>query len=49
MLESLGPDDVFVILDLTGRLPGNHIITPRVVVPRVSRSKAFFRRVSRWL
>jgi YbbR domain-containing protein len=33
LLESLGPDDVFVILDLTGLLPGNHIVTPRVVVP----------------
>jgi YbbR domain-containing protein len=32
-LEALGPDDVFVLLDLTGLLPGNHIITPRVVVP----------------
>jgi YbbR domain-containing protein len=33
LLEALGPDDVFVILDLTGLLPGNHIVTPRVVVP----------------
>jgi YbbR domain-containing protein len=33
LLESLGPDDVFVILDLEGLLPGNHIVTPRVVVP----------------
>ncbi len=33
LLESLGPDDVFVILDLGGLLPGNHIVTPRVVVP----------------
>jgi hypothetical protein len=33
LLESLGPDDIFVILDLTGLLPGNHIIEPRVVVP----------------
>jgi YbbR domain-containing protein len=32
-LEALGPDDVFVIVDLTGLLPGNHIVTPRVVVP----------------
>jgi YbbR domain-containing protein len=32
-LEALGPDDIFVILDLTGLLPGNHVITPRVVVP----------------
>jgi YbbR domain-containing protein len=33
LLESLGPDDTFVILDLTGLLPGNHIVVPRVVVP----------------
>ncbi len=33
LLESLGSDDVFVILDLTGLLAGNHIVTPRVVVP----------------
>jgi YbbR domain-containing protein len=32
-LEALGPDDVFVIVDLTGLLPGNHVVTPRVVVP----------------
>jgi YbbR domain-containing protein len=32
-LEALGTDDVFVIVDLTGLLPGNHIVTPRVVVP----------------
>jgi YbbR domain-containing protein len=32
-LEALGPDDVFVLVDLTGLLPGNHVITPRVVVP----------------
>jgi YbbR domain-containing protein len=33
LLESLGADDIFVILDLTGLLPGNHIVQPRVVVP----------------
>jgi YbbR domain-containing protein len=33
LLESLGPDDIFVMLDLTGLLPGNHIVVPRVVVP----------------
>ncbi len=33
LLESLGADDVFVILDLTGLLPGNHTVTPRVVAP----------------
>jgi YbbR domain-containing protein len=33
LLESLELDDIFVILDLTGLLPGNHIVTPRVVVP----------------
>ncbi len=32
-LEALGRDDVFVLVDLTGLLPGNHIIKPRVVVP----------------
>jgi YbbR domain-containing protein len=32
-LEALGPDDVFVMLDLTGLLAGNHVVTPRVVVP----------------
>lgn len=32
-LEALGPDDVFVLVDLTGLLPGNHVVTPRVVVP----------------
>lgn len=39
LLESLGPDDVFVILDLTGLLPGNHIVTPRVVVPNGIRAQ----------
>ena len=38
-LEALGPDDVFVIVDLTGLLPGNHIVTPRVVVPTGIRSE----------
>ncbi len=33
LLEALGSDDVFVILDLGGLLPGNHVVTPRVVVP----------------
>lgn len=33
LLESLGADDVFVILDLTGLLPGIHTVAPRVVVP----------------
>jgi len=37
-LEALGPDDVFVLLDLTGLLPGNHVITPRVVAPTGIRS-----------
>lgn len=32
-LEALGTDDVFVLVDLTGLLPGNHVVTPRVVVP----------------
>jgi YbbR domain-containing protein len=33
LLEALGSDDVFVILDLSGLLQGNHVVTPRVVVP----------------
>jgi YbbR domain-containing protein len=37
-LEALGPDDVFVLVDLTGLLPGNHVLTPRVVVPTGIRS-----------
>lgn len=40
LLESLGPDDIFVILDLTGLLPGNHVVTPRVVVPTGIRAEA---------
>lgn len=40
LLESLGPDDIFVILDLTGLLPGNHVLTPRVVVPTGIRAEA---------
>ena len=39
MLESLGADDVFVILDLTGLLPGNHTVTPRVVAPTEIRTQ----------
>lgn len=38
LLESLGADDVFVILDLTGLLPGVHTVAPRVVVPDQIRS-----------
>ncbi len=33
LLESLEADDIFVILDLTGLLPGVHTVAPRVVVP----------------
>jgi YbbR domain-containing protein len=33
LLESLNPDDMFVILDLAGLLPGTHVVTPRVVLP----------------
>ncbi len=33
LLESLNPDDMFVILDLSGLLPGTHVVTPRVVLP----------------
>lgn len=40
LLESLGPDDIFVIVDLTGLLPGNHVVTPRVVVPNGIRAEA---------
>ncbi len=40
LLESLGPDDIFVMLDLTGLLPGNHVVTPRVVVPSGIRAEA---------
>ena len=39
LLESLGADDVFVILDLTGLLAGVHTVTPRVVVPDQIRSE----------
>jgi hypothetical protein len=33
MLESLEPDDMFVILDLSGLLPGSHVVRPTVVLP----------------
>ncbi len=33
LLESLNSDDMLVILDLAGLLPGTHVITPRVVLP----------------
>jgi len=33
LLESLSTDDMFVILDLNGLLPGTHVVTPRVVLP----------------
>jgi YbbR domain-containing protein len=33
LLESLNPDDMFVILDLSSLLPGTHVVTPRVVLP----------------
>jgi YbbR domain-containing protein len=32
-LASLGPDDIFVILDLTGLLPGSHVLEPKVLKP----------------
>ena len=32
-LELLGPDEVRVLLDLTGLLPGSHLVEPTVVVP----------------
>ena len=39
LLESLGADDVFVMLDLTGLLPGNHTVAPRVVAPTEIRAE----------
>lgn len=33
LLDSLNADDMFVILDLSGLLPGTHVVTPRVVLP----------------
>ncbi len=33
LLESLGPEDVRVMLDLTGLLPGSHVVQPTVVPP----------------
>jgi YbbR domain-containing protein len=32
-LETLGPEDVRVVLDLTGLLPGSHVVQPTVLVP----------------
>ena len=32
-LELLGPEEVRVLLDLTGLLPGSHLVQPAVVVP----------------
>ena len=32
-LELLGPEDVRVVLDVTGLLPGSHVVQPTVVVP----------------
>lgn len=33
LLESMESDDMFVILDLSGLLPGSHVVQPRVVLP----------------
>jgi YbbR domain-containing protein len=33
LLDSLSPDDVFVILDLSGLISGTHALTPKVVLP----------------
>lgn len=33
LLDSLSPDDIFVILDLTGLISGTHALTPKVVLP----------------
>ena len=32
-LELLGPEDVRVVLDVTGLLPGSHVVQPTVIVP----------------
>lgn len=32
-LELLGPEEVRVVLDLTGLLPGSHVVQPTVIVP----------------
>jgi len=32
-LEGLNPDDIFAILDLSGLLPGTHVVTPRIALP----------------
>ncbi|MCL4859399.1 MAG: hypothetical protein KJZ93_08330, partial [Caldilineaceae bacterium] len=33
ILDALESDDIFVILNLSNRLPGSHVITPEVVIP----------------
>jgi hypothetical protein len=33
ILEGIGPDDIFVFLDLNGLLAGTHVIRPNVVGP----------------
>ena len=33
LLDSLVSDDIFVLLDLSGLLPGSHVVRPEVVVP----------------
>lgn len=33
LLDSLDPDDVFVILDLSGLIAGTHAVSPKVVLP----------------
>lgn len=33
LLDSMEPDDMFVLLDLTGLLAGSHTVRPRVILP----------------
>ncbi len=33
LLDSMEPDDMFVLLDLTGLIPGSHTVRPRVILP----------------
>ena len=33
LLNNLNPDDTFVVLDLTGLLPGTHTVRPQVLLP----------------
>jgi len=33
LLDSMVSDDIFVLLDLSGLLPGSHVVRPQVIVP----------------